>query len=162
MMFPKEKLILIFFSSNIFMRIKMTPLLLILKLPWLCYVWFHKLTMPEYKDIFPKGQNAFYEWLFFPPSHAHAAFTVTVKADKTPTCLIRLFVDVALLLWVATKIVMSCPHFTFGGGTEPPACRSEHHIKNNVPLILIILHFTSKRHLISTWQKSTAGIFFAG
>lgn len=44
-------------------------------------------------------------------------------------------VDVVLLLWVATKIVMSCLHLIVISSTGPPVCRSELHKKYNIPLI---------------------------
>lgn len=83
------------------------------------------------------------ELLFFLHMHTlYAPFTRTAHTDKTPASLIRVIVDVVLLLWVATKIVMSCPHLTVTSSSGAPACGRGCFTKEyNTPLILMIVHY---------------------
>lgn len=85
-------------------------------LPCSYFVRFCKLTTITYRHwngYFPRGGIAFYEWAVFFFSYAHySPFTRLYSLTKPQHASLEFIVDVVLLLWVATKIVMSCPHLT--------------------------------------------------
>ncbi len=63
----------------------------------------------------------FYECFF---SHAHYILLSQGlhMLTKHQHASLEFIVDVVVLLWVATKIVMSCPHPTVTGSTGAPVC----------------------------------------
>lgn len=53
----------------------------------------------------------------------YAPFTRTAHSEKKHQhASLEFIVNVVLLLWVATTIVMSCPHLTVGSSCRAPAC----------------------------------------
>lgn len=74
--------------------------------------------------------------LRIPKKHQHAS--------------LEFIVNVVLLLWVVTTIVMSCPHLTVGSSCRAPACGKGGFLTKERDTRLIfndatLFHLTSKR-----------------
>lgn len=124
------------------------PHICIKTLPWSYFGWFHKLT-----TIIHRNWNKYYSRRRNCISYAHYILLSQglCRLTKHQHASLEFIVDVVLLLWVATKIVMSCPHLTVTGSTCVWEGASQ---KNTISLWfkwLYLVHFTSK---IQMWRNT--------
>lgn len=155
---------LIFLSSrwgswlNIWRRFTVFHTSALKTISWSYFVWFHKFIHTNWSQYFFLEEELHFmvELLFF-------FFICTLYMLRSQGLHIltkhqhpslEFIVDVVLLLWVATKIVMSCPHRTVTSSSGAPACGRGFFTKEyNAPLILMIVHYYIIHSKLQTWRN---------